>query len=183
MDFTETLVSHMLAYDGLITKTNLDKVSLPNGEESLREIIDHPGGVAIVPVDSEGMVYCVRQFRYAMGKHLLEIPAGKLEKNEEPMQCAVRELSEETGITAGRLTDLGYNYPSPGFCREVLHIYLATELTFGTAHPDHNEFLEIKKLPLDGLADMVMKNELTDAKTIIGILKAKMYFDREKQGE
>lgn len=180
MDYTETQVLHTVVYEGLITKTNLDKVLMPNGEETLREVIDHPGGVGIVPVDSEGNVYCVRQYRYAIGKHLLEIPAGKLEKNEEPLSCALRELSEETGISAGRVTDLGYNYPSPGFCREVLHIYLATELTFGEAHPDHNEFLDIVKVPLDELTDMVMNNELTDAKSIIGILKAKRYFDQKK---
>lgn len=173
MDYTETLVRHINGYNGLIVNTTLDRVMLQNGEHTLREVVEHPGGVTVIPIDDEGYVYCVRQFRYPMGEHLLEVPAGKLEKEEEPLQCAVRELSEETGITASEYLYLGKIYPSPGFCREILYIYLAKGLSFGAPHPDHNEFLDIEKIHLDELVKLVMDNEITDAKTVIAILKAR----------
>lgn len=173
MDYTETLVRHINGYNGLITNTTLDRVMLQNGEHTLREVVEHPGGVTVIPVDEEGFVYCVRQFRYPMLEHLLEVPAGKLEKEEEPLQCAERELSEETGISASEYVYLGKVYPSPGFCREILYIYMARGLSFGTPHPDHNEFLDIEKIHIDELVRLVMENEITDAKTVIAVLKAK----------
>lgn len=172
MDYTETLVRHLNGYNGLIINTTLDRVSLQNGEDTLREVVEHPGGVTVIPIDEEGYVYCVRQFRYPIGEHLLEVPAGKLEDGEEPMECAARELSEETGIAAAEYTFLGKLYPSPGFCREVLYIYMARKLDFGTPHPDHNEFLDIEKIHLDDLYKMAMENEIEDAKTVIAVLKA-----------
>jgi len=173
MDYTETLVRHINGYNGLITSTTLDRVMLQNGEHTLREVVEHPGGVTVIPIDEEGYVYCVRQFRYPMLEHLLEVPAGKLEKEEEPLQCAQRELSEETGISAGEYTYLGKVYPSPGFCREILYIYMARGLSFGTPHPDCNEFLDVEKVHIDELVRLVMNNDITDAKTVIAVLKAK----------
>lgn len=173
MDYTETLVRHINGYNGLIINTTLDRVVLQNGEQTLREVVIHPGGVTIIPIDDEGFVYCVRQFRYPMSEHLLETPAGKLEYGEEPLSCAVRELSEETGIVAEEYIDLGKIYPSPGFCKEVLYIYMARRLSFGTSHPDHNEFLDVEKIHIDELVRLVMDNEITDAKTVIAVLKAK----------
>lgn len=173
MDYTETLVRHINGYTGLITNTTLDRVVLQNGEHTLREVVEHPGGVTIIPIDEDGYVYCVRQFRYPMSEHLLEVPAGKLEYGEEPMQCAIRELSEETGITASEYQSLGKIYPSPGFCRETLYIYMARGLSFGTQHLDRNEFLDVEKILLDELVRLVMANEITDAKTVIAVLKAK----------
>lgn len=172
MDYTEKLVRHLNGYNGLIVNTILDRVELENGEHTLREVVMHPGGVAIIPIDDDGFVYCVRQYRYPISEHLLEIPAGKLEKEEEPLHCAVRELSEETGISAEKYTFLGEIYPSPGFCQEVLYIYMAQKLNFGKPHPDHNEFLDIEKKHIDELLNMVMSNEISDAKTVIAILKA-----------
>lgn len=173
MDYTETLVRHINGYNGLITSTTLDRVMLQNGEHTLREVVEHPGGVTVIPIDDEGYVYCVRQFRYPIAEHLLEVPAGKLEKEEEPLQCAERELSEETGIIADEYVYLGKFYPSPGFCREVLYIYMARGLSFGKPHPDHNEFLDVEKIHIDELEKRVMENEITDGKTVIAVLKAK----------
>ncbi len=173
MDYTETLVRHLNGYNGLITNSTLDMVLLQNGEHTLREVVEHPGGVTIIPIDDDGYVYCVRQFRYPMSEHLLEVPAGKLEFGEEPLQCAHRELSEETGISASEYIDLGKIYPSPGFCKETLYIYMARGLSFGVAHPDQNEFLDVEKIHIDELFKLVMDNEITDAKTVIAVLKAR----------
>jgi len=173
MDYTETLIRHLNGYNGLIVSTTLDKVELQNGEQTLREVVMHPGGVAVIPVDDDGFSYCVRQFRYPISEHLLEVPAGKLEYGEEPLHCAVRELSEETGISADRYLYLGKVFPSPGFCQEALHVYLASGLHFGTAHPDQNEFLDVEKVHIDELVKMVMDNAISDAKTVIAVLKAK----------
>ena len=173
MDYTETPVRRLGGYTGIITSTTLETVKLQNGETTLREVVEHPGGVTVIPVDDAGYVYCVRQFRYPMGEHLLEVPAGKLEKGEDPLDCAKRELSEETGIEADEYIDLGKVYPSPGFCREILYIYLAKGLHFGKSHPDENEFLDVEKIHLDELMSMTMNNQLADAKTVIAVLKAK----------
>lgn len=172
MDYTETLVRHINGYNGLIINTTLDRVMLQNGEHTLREVVEHPGGVTVIPIDEEGFVYCVRQFRYPMQEHLLEVPAGKLEKEEEPLQCAIRELSEETGITASEYTYLGKIYPSPGFCKEILYIYMARGLSFGKPHPDLNEFLDIEKIHIDELVRLVMDDKISDAKTVVAVLKA-----------
>ncbi len=179
MDYTETLYKHINGYKGIIINTTLDRVVLINGEHSLREVVDHPGGVTVIPVDDEGYVYCVRQFRYPMGEHLLETPAGKLEPGEDPLECAVRELSEETGITAGEYIDLGKIYPSPGFCREILYIYLAKNLSFGQPHPDAHEFLDVHKIHIDELYKLIIENSLVDAKTVIAVLKAKAMLNQQ----
>lgn len=180
MDHTETLFKRVCAYKGLITSTHLDRVILSNGEESLREVVEHPGGVTVIPVEENGDVWCVRQFRYPMGEHFLETPAGKLEYGEDPMDCAVRELSEETGITASEYVYLGKVCPSPGFCKEIIHIYLARGLSHGQSHPDENELLEVERHSLDSLYSMVMEGDIIDAKTIIAVMKAKAYFEKLK---
>ena len=138
-------------------------------------MVEHPGGVTILPVDEEGSCYMVRQFRYPFGRMMLEAPAGKLEYGEDPRDCAVRELSEETGFTADELIDLGRCCTSPGFSSEVLHIYLALGLHPGDCHPDQDEFLNVEKIPLHELSRMVMDGEIDDAKTIVAVLKAEKY--------
>ena len=181
MDYTEKTLNREDVYRGKIIDVHRDRVRLSNGDESIREIVEHSGGVTIVPVDEQGNVYCVRQFRYAYGEHLLETPAGKLEPGEAPLECAVRELGEETGFTADEYVYFGELYPSPGYCKESLHIYLATGLHPGKMHLDQDEFLDVEKYPLDTLLKMVMDGEIRDAKTVVAILKTKRWFE-EKEG-
>lgn len=179
MNFYETPISSRVVYNGLIVKTRIDTVALENGKQVPREIVEHPGGVAIIPVDDNGGVTLVRQFRYPLMAECLEVPAGKLECGEDHKDCAARELSEETGLSASRLVYLGCTYPSPGFCDEVLHIYLARGLTQGVPNPDEDEILNVEKLSMDDLIDLIMRDEIRDAKTIIAVFKAKIYLNGE----
>ena len=175
MEYIEKCVSSKDVFKGRIVHVHVDDVELIDGSRSVREIVEHDGGVTVIPVDADGNVYCVRQFRYAFGRSIIETPAGKLEKGEDPFQCAVRELSEETGFKAEKYVYLGEFYPSPGYCHEKLYAYLAMDLTKGEAHLDEGEYLDVVKFSLDELVEMVMNNELEDAKTIIAILKADKY--------
>lgn len=178
MDYTEKTISAEDKFRGRIVYLHVDKVSLPDGREATREIVEHSGGVAIIPVDADGSVYCVRQYRYAVGEHLLEVPAGKLNEGEDPLECAMRELSEETGFTADNFVSMGFFYPSAGYCREKIYIYLATGLHRGRAHLDEGEFLDVEKYPLDKLVEMVDNNELCDGKSALAVLRAQRYLKR-----
>lgn len=177
VDYIEKRIGSKDIFKGRIVHLHVDKVCLVDGHESEREVVEHDGGVTVIPVDRDGNVYCVRQYRYAFGESIIETPAGKLEKGEEPLACAVRELSEETGLSAEEFIYLGEFYPSPGYCHEKLYAYLALGLKKGEAHLDEGEFLDVIKFRLDTLVGMVMNNELRDAKTIIAILKAKRYLE------
>lgn len=179
MDLTENKLSSELHYTGRIVTVRTDTVTLPGGGQGFREIVSHPGGVAIVPLDENGNVYMVRQYRYAFSDVLLEIPAGKLERGEIPRDAALRELEEEVGVVPDRLTELGVILPSPGFCEEVLHLYLATGLKKTACHPDPDEFLEIDLVPLKKLVGMIADNAITDGKTVAGLLKTKLLLEQE----
>ena len=172
MDYTEKKLRRVNRYEGIIVNVELDQIELPGGNKAFREVVKHPGGVGILPVDSDGNAWCVRQYRYVHSQHLLEMPAGKLEWGEEPEACAVRELSEETGFTAGRLIPLGAILTSPGFSSETLYLYLALDLQAGESHPDENEFLDVLKVPFAQLVEQVMDGSLTDGKTVTAVLKA-----------
>ena len=178
MGHFEKQVEKNIVYTGRIVTVRSDKAELENGNIALREVVEHSGGVGIVAIDAQGRVVLVRQFRYPMSEELLEIPAGKLERGEEPLACAARELSEETGLTAESFVDLGAVYPSPGYCQETLYVYLAVGVTEGKAHLDEDEFLSVERIPLDEFADMIMENRIRDAKTVIGILKAQRYLQQ-----
>jgi len=172
MSYTEKKVRSINRYEGVIISVRVDQAELMNGALTMREVVEHPGGVAVVAVDGQGQVYCVEQYRYPMGRALLEIPAGKLEPGEDPAVCAVRELSEETGLTAGRLEPMGKIFTSPGFSDETLYLFLATELKQGSAHPDPNEFLHVRRMALQTLVDRIMDGSVSDGKTVAGVLKA-----------
>ncbi|MGN0968968.1 MAG: NUDIX domain-containing protein [Oscillospiraceae bacterium] len=178
MELTERTVEHTRPYEGVIVKVDLDKALLPNGRTAKREVVDHPGGVAVLPLNDDGTVTVVRQYRYPFSQVLTEIPAGKLDPGEEPRTGALRELKEEVGAQAGELIDLGAIYPSPGFCREVLYLYLARGLTYGDCCPDADEFLEVARVPFDSLAEQVMSGEIRDGKTVAAVLKAKVLLKR-----
>ena len=159
-------------FDGRVFRVEKLRVTLPDGRKSFREIVRHNGGAAVVAVDEDGYVYLVRQFRMAAGKIMLEIPAGKLEKGEDPAACAARELTEETGLTAEKIVPLTSMYATPGYCSEKLHLYLATDLIQGDPHRDPGEFLNIRRYPMREVLDMIARGEIEDAKTIAGILLA-----------
>lgn len=174
MAHTEEKLESQTIYQGRIIAVTQDTVRLENGKNAKREVVHHHGGAAIVPVGKNGEVYLVRQYRYPMGRELLEIPAGKLEPGEDPRAAAIRELEEECGLTADEIVDLHPVYPSVGYDTEVIHMYLATGLHETKCHPDEDEFLDRLSYPLDTLVEMVMQGEICDAKTVAGILKAKI---------
>ncbi len=171
MEYTEKTTKTTEIFKGRVLHLRVDEVELPTGKKSIRELIHHPGGVGVVAVDDENNVLMVRQYRKALEQTLLEIPAGKLEPGEDPKECAARELEEETGFCAGSLSYLDYFIPTPGYCDEKIHIYLATDLCQGEIHPDEDEILHIERYPIEQLIDMIATGELKDGKTIIGLLK------------
>ena len=175
MDYTEQKLRRVNRYEGIIVDLTVDRIRLPDGKESFREVVDHPGGVCVLPVDADGFAYCVRQYRYAIGKHLIEAPAGKLERGEDPLKAAERELAEETGFAAGKMIYLGGYYSSPGISTEKLHLYLAVRLRSGEAHPDEGEFLDLLRIPYEELYERVINGEIPDAKTAVIVLQARRF--------
>lgn len=179
MKLTEQTLTSATAYQGNLLRFRLDTVRLPDGNEAAREIIEHPGGVGIVAVTDDRQVLLVRQYRHPYGEILTEIPAGKREAGEPPLETGKRELEEETGYRAEEFTYLGTVYPTPGYCAEVIHLYLATRLTATEAHPDSDEFLEVECRPLDVAVKQALNGEFPDAKTQIGLLKAHLLLQGE----
>ena len=159
-------------FTGRVFTITLDTVELENGGTSTREIVHHHGGACILPLTDEGEVYMVRQFRYALGQEMWELPAGKLEQNEDPKEAARRELGEECGLTADCITDLFPVYPSVGYDSEVIHCYLATGLHPCEMHLDEDEFLTPFKMPLEEACRLVMDGTIRDSKTAVCLLKA-----------
>ena len=177
MDMTEKTLASREVYRGRIIRVREDTVLLPNGKEGRREVVEHPGGVGILALDGDD-VLLVRQYRYAFSRVLTEIPAGKREPGEEPSVTARRELKEEIGAEAEKWTELGALIASPGCYGETLYLYLAQELTFAATHPDEDEFLDVLRMPFDQAVELCMRGELTDAKTVAALLKAKILLKR-----
>lgn len=161
-------------YRGRIVGLVVDTVELPSGKQTIREVVRHPGGVVAVPLLDGDRVVFVRQHRYPMDRDLLELPAGKLDPDENPDACVARELEEETGYRAGKIEKLCACYTSPGFCDELLHVYLATELTKTKQRPEDEEKISIETYTLDQALAMIERGELIDAKSIVGVLMVRL---------
>ena len=174
MELTERPISRKDIFQGRIINVHVDTVALPNGETATREVADHPGGVAILALDSENNVLAVTQYRYTFRKAMLEIPAGKLEYGEDPHDAGLRELKEETGAVPGRYEPLGTLIPSPGCYGETLYLYLARDLTMEQQHLDPDEFLNVERIPFDEMVRRCLSGEIDDAKTLVAVLKAKV---------
>ncbi|MDO4846979.1 MAG: NUDIX hydrolase [Clostridiaceae bacterium] len=181
MDLTEKPIKQDYIYKGKIVNLRVDDALLPDGSTAKREIVEHPGGVCVAALTENNELLFVEQFRYPYFEVTLELPAGKLEFGEDPFEAGKRELKEETGATAGDYEDLGKLYPTPGYCGEIIHMYLAKNLRFGSQQLDDDEFLEVKKIPLDKAFRMVMNNEIRDSKTQVGIVKTyyKVYGEKK----
>ncbi len=171
MDLRETTLSATYQFNGRIINLRVDEARLPDGTVAGREVVEHPGGVGVLALTDNNEVLLVQQFRYPYGEILTEIPAGKRDPGEQPLTTGMRELEEETGVTADRFVPLGCVYPTPGYCDEVIHLYWATGLHQSAAHPDEDEFLDVIRMPLDTLVDAVLAGDIPDAKTQIAALK------------
>ncbi len=175
---TEIPVGRRTVFEGKVITVRCDTARLPNGSTASREVVCHPGGVCIAPLTAKGELLFVRQFRYPFSQIVTELPAGKLEPGEDSLSAGIRELREETGATARSMTSLGHMYPTPGYCGEIIHLYLATGLVYGERSPDEDEFLDLlRPVPLEQAVKMVMEGELPDAKTQLAVLK--LWFLRE----
>ncbi|MBQ4618216.1 MAG: NUDIX hydrolase [Clostridia bacterium] len=167
----EKTVEEKIIFDGRIITVYHNKAMLPDGTTAMREIVAHPGGVCVAALTDDEELLFVRQYRSPYDEIVTELPAGKLERGEDPLEAGVRELSEETGATAESVVSLGKLYPTPGYCGEIIHLYLARGLSFGDQHVDDDEFLDVLRIPLSEAVDMVMRGELPDSKTQTAVLK------------
>lgn len=174
MKFTEKTLNSQMVYDGRIVKVYKDDVELADGHKSFREVVRHSGGVVIIAFKDKNTILLVKQYRYPIAKTVLELPAGKLEKGEDPFEAAKRELEEETGYCANKWTDLGYINTSPGFSDEKLYLYLAQDLEFTQCHPDEGEIIQAIEYKYEDVLEMIENGEINDAKTICGIMRADM---------
>ena len=174
MELTEKRLSGETVFNGKIMHVRRDTVLLSDGTEAYREVVDHSGGVCVLALDEQNRALLVRQFRYPHECVLREIPAGKLERGEDPAEAARRELREETGAVADKWESLGEIYPTPAYCGEIIRMYMARELTFGDAELDEGEFLEVERIDFELLVKQVLAGEIRDAKTVAAVLKAKL---------
>ena len=180
MSHSETQLESRTVFEGRVITVTFDKVRLENGAESTREVVHHHGGACIAALTDEDEIYLVRQYRYALGQELWELPAGKLEKGEDPFAAARRELGEECGLTAEHFVDLGPVYPTVGYCSEIIYCWAATGLAPCDMHLDEDEFLTPEKVPFDKAVEMVLSGEIRDGKTVAALLKIKALRDAGK---
>ena len=177
MKKVEKTIKNNVVYDGIIMTVNCDDVLSANGLKVKREIVHHNGGVCIL-AEVDGKIAMVKQFRYAYGEEMYELPAGKLEKGENPVHAAIRELEEEVGLKAESLTDLGVMYPSCGYSNEKLYLYKANNLTKVERHLDPDECIDVYYFTLSEIVDMINNNVIKDAKTICLVFKYKELLKR-----
>ena len=170
----ERKLSSEMKFDGKLIKVTYDIADV-NGKEAWREVVHHPGASAIVAIDEENRIIMEKQFRYALNDYLLEIPAGKLDKGEDPLVCAKRELEEETGIIASEWISLGTIATSPGFCNEVIHLYVAKGLSKGEIHWDEDEYVEVERYTFDELLQRIKEEKIKDSKSLSALLLAMPY--------
>lgn len=179
MELIEKTKYSELIFDGVVVHLYKDTVTLPNGGESIREYVKHVGAVCVIPITDNGEVILEKQYRYAVGETLIEIPAGKLDHSDEiPLEAALRELKEETGIVPKQMIDMGVYYGSPAIMGEKIYMYMARGLSFGQNNLDKDEFLEVFTISLDEAAEMVLRGEISDGKTQTAILRAKIMLDK-----
>ena len=180
MDLTEKTINSKEIFNGRVLHLLHDEVELPDGGTAMREIVTHPGGVCIAAMDERDNLLFVRQFRYPYREVVLELPAGKLEKGSTPLENGKRELLEETGADGYSYISLGQLYPSPGYTNEIIHLYACRVKSMGESCPDEDEFLCVERIPLDKAVEMVLNNQLPDAKTQTAVLKTKLLLDSGK---
>lgn len=171
MAHSEKQLTSQELFNGHVIRVTLDTVQVEDGTTALREIVHHHGGACVLAVTDEQEIYLVRQFRYAFGEEVWELPAGKLEAGEDPFEAARRELAEECGVTADEYLDLGVLYPTVGYDSEKIYLYAARGLHQVPQHLDEGEFLDVVKMPLARALEMVLSGEIKDAKTVCGLLK------------
>jgi len=169
------LFSSESTYEGKAFSVRRDQIRLPDGTLTRLDIVEHVGAVTVLPIDNEGQVWFVRQYRHAAGLDLLELPAGTLEAGEEPEACAYREIREETGMAAGKLQKVGEFFLAPGYSTEYMHVYLAQDLTHDPLPGDQDEFLSIERYPLAQVVAMLRSGEIRDAKTIAALCIAQPF--------
>jgi ADP-ribose pyrophosphatase len=172
MNTYEKTLSTNSIFKGKIINVELQDVLLPNGKTAKREIVRHCGGASVVPISEQGEIYLVRQFRKPYDEETLEIPAGKVDIGEKPLECAIRELKEETGLSSENIIHLTDMYPSPGFTDEIIHIYAATDVKVGNSKTDEDEFLSVEKYHITKIYEMIKSGKIKDSKTIVGVLFA-----------
>ncbi len=173
-NLSEKTINSKTIYDGKILHVTVDEVELPDGEHAIREIVQHSGGVCVAALDENNELFFVRQFRYPYKEITLELPAGKLEKGETVLENGKRELLEETGCEGYSYISLGAMYPSTGYTDEIIHLFACRVKSVGENQPDKDEFLNVEKIPLEKAVEMVLNNQLPDAKTQLTILKLEM---------
>ena len=180
MELSEKTLSSKSVYDGKILHITLDEIVLPDGSHSKREVVNHQGGVAVAALDENNNLLFVKQFRYPYKEVVLELPAGKLEKGASPLDNGRRELFEETGAVGYSYISLGQVYPSPGYTSEIIHLYACKIESLGENQLDEGEFLNVEKIPLDTAVEMVLNNQIPDAKSQIAVLKTAMLLSSGK---